>query len=444
MGQINLTDEHKDPQLERRFLAALSQDPELYWELGPREEHFTEHAADFTGRKEAIEAEETPPVAPDGWAPTEDPAGALETLKNLWQRRELASLQEALGKRMNSGEPAAPILEDFEEEAAQIRGELQSGDAGALRPNEDVLSEVLTEAEEARQHYQATGDPIRGVKTGISRLDEITGGLQPGLTILSGGPGIGKTTLALQIGADAADEGVPTLYVTFENSPGQLVLKGMGRVGDVNPKEIRRGTVPLEQTRAAAEEWKEKARRLAFIEGRSDLSTGQIRGKARRLLARYGADRCLVVVDYLQLYAKASSDLSDSEGLRERVEQMGQRLRELSMRLRSPVLAISSQSRSAGYSGGGSADLDTLKESGDLEYGADVVAILTEPDDRQATDPAAPVDLTIAKNRNGETGRVELIFRPDRGTMRPESQHAETPGGPPGGDGMPTTDSAVF
>jgi replicative DNA helicase len=230
---------------------------------------------------------------------------------------------------------------------------------------------------------------------------------------------------------------VPTLYVTFENSPRQLVLKGMGRVGDVNPKAIRRGTVPLEQTQAAANKWKEKARRLAFIEGRSDLSTGQIRGKARRLLARYGADRCLVVVDYLQLYAKASSDLSDSDGLRERVEQMGQRLRELSMRLRSPVLAISSQSRSAGYSGGGSADLDTLKESGDLEYGADVVAILTEPGDRQATDPAAPVDLTVAKNRNGETGRVELIFRPDRGTMRPEAVHDETEMGAPRGDSAP-------
>ena len=445
MGKVNLTDQHVDPQLERQFLAALSQDPSLYWELEPRQELFSEHSHDFQSRRDAIEAESDPPAAPDDWVPEEDPEEALDTLRDLWQRRELAGLEEALVTRLNDPkEPAGEILEDLEEEAAQIRGELQSGTAGTLQQNEDVVSEVLSDAEEAREHYQATGDPIRGVKTGISRLDEITGGLQPGLTILSGGPGVGKTTLALQIGADAADKGVPTLYVTFENSPRQLVLKGMGRVGGVNPKDVRRGTVPMNETRAAARKWKEKARRLAFIEGRSDLSPGQIRGKARRLSARYEADRCLVVVDYLQLYAKAANELDDSDGLRERVEQMGQRLRELSMQLRSPVLAISSQSRSAGYSGGGSADLDTLKESGDLEYGADVVAILTEPDERQATDPAAPVDLTVAKNRNGETGRVELIFRPDRGTMRPESQHAETPGGPPGGDGMPTADSAVF
>lgn len=440
MGQVNLSDEHTDPQLERRFLATLSRDPSLYWELDPREELFSEYAEDFTARKEAIESEADPPGPPEDCESVGDPQAALSRLRELRKRRELAGLEEALARRLNDpDDPAGAILEDLEEEAAQIRSELGAGTAGTLRENEDVVSQVLTEAEEAREHYQATGDPIRGVKTGISRLDEITGGLRAGLTILSGGPGIGKTTLALQLGADAAAEGVPVLYVTFENSPRQLVLKGMGRVGDVNPKDVRRGTVPLKETKAAARKWRQKANRLSFIEGRSDLSPGQIRGKARRLLARYEADRCLVVVDYLQLYAKAANELDGSDGLRERVERMGQRLREVSMQLRSPVLAISSQSRSAGYSGGGSADLDTLKESGDLEYGADVVAILTEPDDRQATDPASPVNLTVAKNRNGETGRVELIFRPDRGTMRPESYHDEAPGQPgtPSGDGAP-------
>jgi len=436
MQSFDLTSEHVDPQAEQKFLASLSERPALYWELDPRPALFTEHGQAFQDLSAAIEAEEEPPETPGGWTPAGDPEGALGRLKDLWQRRELAGLQEALAERMSSGEPAEAILEDLEEEAAQIRGELTGGAAGDLQDNADVTAAVLEEAKEAREHYQATGDPIRGVKTGIGRLDEITGGLQPGLTILSGGPGIGKTTLALQIGADAASEGVPTLYVTFENSPRQLVLKGMGRVGGVNPKEVRRGTVPLKETKAAAKEWREKGRRLSFIEGRSDLSPGQIRGKARRWMNRFAADRCLVVVDYLQLYAKAAQELDGSDTLRERVERMGQRLRELAMQLRSPVLAIASQNRGAKYSDGGRANLDTLKESGDLEYGADVVGILTEPDDRQATDPAAAVDLTVAKNRNGETGRVELIFRPDRGTMRPESYHEAAPG-TPSGDGAP-------
>ena len=424
MSKFDLTGEHTDPEAERRLLVAIASNPELYWELSPRPQIFASYeqaAEDLFG---AIQAEEEPPGVPEDWeVPADDPEATLRRLRDLWRRRRIAALQEDLGALMQDEDRSATeILQYLEEHAAEVRAELRESTAGTLRLNEEVTAEVLEEAREARDEYQASGDPIRGVGTGIGRLDEIIGGLQPGLTIISGGPGTGKTTLALQIGADAASEGVPTLYLTFENSPRQLVLKGMGRVGDVNPREIRRGTVPIKQTQRAAKKWRKKARRLGFIEGRSDLNPGQIRGKARRLMAQFTAEECLIVVDYLQLYAKAASFLRGSDGLRERVEQMGQRLRELSMRLRSPVLAIASQSRAAGYSGGGSADLDTLKESGDLEYGADVVAILTEPDDRQATGSATPVDLTVAKNRNGETGQVTLVFRPKRGEMRPAAK----------------------
>jgi len=95
-------------------------------------------------------------------------------------------------------------------------------------------------------------------------------------------------------------------------------------------------------------------------------------------------------------------------------------LRELSSRLRSPVVALASQNRAEGdYDGRkGSASLSSLKESGDLEYGADVVLFLTPAKERHAVAPARAVDLTIGKNRNGDTGRVELIFRPDIATLR--------------------------
>ncbi len=70
--------------------------------------------------------------------------------------------------------------------------------------------------------------------------------------------------------------------------------------------------------------------------------------------------------------------------------------------------------------GTGSAALDSLKESGALEYAADVVLFLTEAQEQRATPPARAVERTVAKNRHGDTGKVGLIFRPDLGTMRPE------------------------
>jgi hypothetical protein len=72
--------------------------------------------------------------------------------------------------------------------------------------------------------------------------------------------------------------------------------------------------------------------------------------------------------------------------------------------------------------GKGSAALDSLEESGDLEYAADVVLFLTEAQERMATPPARAVALTVAKNRHGDTGKVGLIFRPDLGTMREEAK----------------------
>ena len=99
-------------------------------------------------------------------------------------------------------------------------------------------------------------------------------------------------------------------------------------------------------------------------------------------------------------------------------------LRELALGLHSPVLALASQNRSAGNygNGKGSAALDSLKESGDLEYAADVVLFLTEAQERCATPPARAVELTVAKNRQGDTGKLSLIFRPDLGTMREEAR----------------------
>src|SRR5262250_3183693 len=66
--------------------------------------------------------------------------------------------------------------------------------------------------------------------------------------------------------------------------------------------------------------------------------------------------------------------------------------------------------------------LDALKESGDLEDAADVVLFLTEAQERCATPPARAVELTVAKNRHGDTGKVGLIFRPDLGTIREEAR----------------------
>jgi replicative DNA helicase len=447
MQQYSLEDEHKNPNLEQRVLSAISKHPQIYWELDPPGRHFACFRDSYEDLKERIRrTEETaieedpdpvdPPEVAEETDPAEDPKAAVEELKELAHLRDLARLEETVAEGLQKREDPASILKETEETAAKLRSGFEADRAGRLRSTGDILSDLLEEAEEARQHFQETGEEVRGVETGIEEIDDVLGGLKGGeVTYLAGPPGVGKTSLALQIAAEVSDNGTPVLFVSFENSPSSLALKGMSHVGGVNPTDVRRGRVALSKTKDAAEAWKQKARNLWILEGRGDLSPSHLRGKARRTVAKVPeADRCLVVVDYIQRYAKACTSLRGAGSARERVEVMSSRLQDMAGRLSSPVLSIASQNRSAGYGGdgGSSASMSTLKESGDLEYDADVVAILSEDPEREVGPDAKAVNFVLPKNRNGEADAVvELVFRPDRGTMRPVSRRSES-GGPAG------------
>ena len=139
---------------------------------------------------------------------------------------------------------------------------------------------------------------------------------------------------------------------------------------------------------------------------------------ARRYRHRVGL-ACYILAEGLEVRGEVPAGRLDAVHV-----LLGGLLREMALRLHSPVLALASQNRSAGNygNGKGSAALDSLKESGDLEYAADVVLFLTEAQERGATPPARAIELTVAKNRHGETGKMGLIFRPDLGIMREESR----------------------
>jgi replicative DNA helicase len=421
LRRFELTSDFIDPAAERALIASVAQQPVLYWEvldLVPSGA-FAVEAEAWTAIATAIEAEQSPPV-PDGWTPAEDPEAVARQLADLWQRRLLAQAQERLAHALyDRNQPAAALATLLEEEMIRIQAAQRETQATQLMWASELLPRMLQEAEARWRVRQETGRPVRGLRTSLNRLDDLLGGWQPGLHFLAGPPGVGKTTLALQ-SADVAAAEVPVLYITFENSALNLMVKAIAAQVGVSPQHIQQGMVDPGALRRAAEQWQSVAGRLACIEGSGQLTVAQVRAKALHAMHRHRATQCLVVVDYLQLWAKASHELRGFASVRERVETLGTALRELAMRLNSPVLVLASQNRAQGDygAGGGAAALDSLKESGDLEYQADAVLFLTEAKKRVAMPPARAVDLTLAKHRQGDTGKVELIFRPDVGTLR--------------------------
>jgi len=427
---FSLADDFIDEQAERALLVAISQQPDLYWELlddlSPGV--FVCEPETWQALSAAIEAEKQPKI-PEEWLNSsspeskdgiaDNPSKLALKLADLYQRRLLAQAQERLSEGLYGTIPASELTSMLEEETARIQVAIRETQIGKLLWANSLMKDVMGEAETRRQAFQESGSSILGVTTGITKLDNYLNGLAAGLYILAGAPGAGKTTLSLQIAIAAAISLVPVIYVTYENSPANLTLKAICATARVPSSSIERGIVDLTPLIRAADRLEPILSRVAIIEGTSRLTIAQVRGKAFQALARHKADRCLVIFDYLQ---RASHTVGYDQ-MRYNVSALAGELRDMANRLKSPVLAISSQNRSSGDygKGGGSANLDSLKESGDLEYSADVVMFLRLSEKRPSTPPARAVDLVLAKNRFGDTGSVPLIFRPDLGELREEA-----------------------
>jgi len=257
-----------------------------------------------------------------------------------------------------------------------------------------------------REAFQAHGKAAVGIPTGIPKLDKLLGGIQPGLHLLAAEPGAGKTTLACNIAADAAMQGYPVIFVTFEETPERLALKVICGLAGLNQKIYVEGIADPGRVAQAIATYAPSLQTFKIVEGTARLTVLMLKAKVLAALAHHKAGRALIIIDYLQRWAASRREFND---FRHIVGALVAELRELATRLDSPVLAISSQNRQ----GQGEANLTSLKESGDLEYSADSAFFLVGNDKRAAISPNRAVDLKVKKNRYGDLGTVPLLFQPD-------------------------------
>jgi replicative DNA helicase len=428
MKSYRASEEFTDTRLELGLAAAIAAQPDQYWavfDIVP-EAAFTTHRELWRQIGQAIEAEKKPPivirqvtregvVVEEPVEPVAEPEAAARKLADLYRRRLLADLYQAHLQKLRSEEPTETLVSDVEAKLVQISQTVKETSGGSLQWASDLISVVLAKAEAAAVRKQETGSTISGLPTGLTKLDAVLGGLNQGLYILGGPPGAGKTTLALQIACEAART-VPVVYMTYENGPENLVLKCICRLGKISPTDVERGTADLGQLRQGAMLFQCLADRLALVEGNSRTTPAMIRGKCLQAMSHHQAEKSLIVIDYLQRMAHAL----DYQSLRENVGELSLQLREVSNRLASPILAISSLNRE-GYRGGQTgAFMEMLKESGDIEYSADVVLMLQE----DKPDPAVQLTvknmhLKVIKNRYGEAGAdVPVTFKPAIGEFR--------------------------
>ena len=270
------------------------------------------------------------------------------------------------------------------------------------------LAELIPEETKRIEILHEHRDQILGVPSGFTDLDNLTAGFQKSdLIILAARPGMGKTSLALNIAEYAAtvvENFVPVAFFSLEMSKEQLVRKLMASEGRIDADRLRTG-------RMTGEEWSKLYSVGGLLEDtpiyiRDDSSPTvlQIKAQARRMKKKYGIG--LVVVDYLQLMRDPREKVREQQ-----VARISGDLKGMAKELDIPVLALSQLNRDLEKRNNRRPKLADLRESGALEQDADVVIFIYRDEEYRKDSPNKGIaEVEVAKQRKGRTGLVKLTY----------------------------------
>lgn len=315
-------------------------------------------------------------------------------------RRLIGAATDIVRDVYEGEEDVADLIDQAEQRIFQVA-------QGRRRQTHARLHDVLVAAFEHLEKLSAHKGDVVGIPTGFKRLDEMTTGLHPSeLIILAARPSMGKTTLSLNMALNAARHGVPVAFFSLEMSREQLALRLLASEAAVNMQRLRTGYVSEDDwarlTRAAS--------RLSeapfFIDDMPNISLMDLRARARRMKAEH--DIGLVVVDYLQLMHTRGR----AESRQQEISEISRSLKALARELHVPVVALSQLSRAVEQRQDRRPQLSDLRESGAIEQDADLVIFLW---DNPEYKESLLVEAIIAKQRNGPTGGVQLVFNKDVG-----------------------------
>jgi replicative DNA helicase len=264
----------------------------------------------------------------------------------------------------------------------------------------DLLGEWEAEAVAAHEALR-TGQP-RGAVTGLPRLDqELGGALAHGLHVVHGGPGVGKTALALQIAASCR---CPAIYVTCEMGVLELFRRLVARVTNTFLGRLKSGELEPVASTTLARQAVVAAPSLALVDATQAFASPDWLSQAV-IAVRRESPHALVVIDSIHSWAESGPiEVSEYEGLNFGLNA----LRHLTTRVHCAVIGVAERNRGSMANGGLSASAGSRK----FEYGGETVWDLSRREDA-VLDAAGevPVTLNIVKNRNGSPNRkVELLF----------------------------------
>jgi replicative DNA helicase len=316
----------------------------------------------------------------------------------------LRRLIEAAGKIAGLAYDEAEDVDVVVDRSEQILFDVsQRRVSRALTPIKRILTEYYDRIEYLHQHQ---GEMV-GLPTGFLDLDGRLGGLQPSdLIIIAGRPGMGKSSLGLNIALNAAlKQKTVVAFFSLEMSGSQVVQRLISGETGISSQRLRVGDIRDIEWDKFVKASGSLAEMQIFIDDTPSPSPMEIRTKCRRLAAEYGLD--LIIIDYMQLMRSGVR----SENRVQEVSYISRQLKGLARELNVPVIAISQLSRAVESRQDKRPILSDLRESGTIEQDADVVMFIYRDEMyHEDTENKNIAELIIAKHRNGPTGLAYLGF----------------------------------
>ncbi|MCP2520351.1 DnaB helicase C-terminal domain-containing protein, partial [SCandidatus Aminicenantes bacterium Aminicenantia_JdfR_composite] len=268
-----------------------------------------------------------------------------------------------------------------------------------------------------------------GLKTGFPKFDRATKGID-GLVVLSGLPGKGKTSFALQIGYEAVKlNKISLLYCSLEMNRRELYLKLLSRLSGISNHDLKLMDIRLideKKYKQAIEELKEFGKYIIIADRETvffDLKA--IEGIGKKLKDKTGTERIFIIIDYLQVFPLNEKNFSSQS---EKINYLVTHFRRIQEDLNATVLLISHKVI------GGNNIFESILGCPEIEYSVDSIFILETEEERKAKEKekrfiipefefdensgelilvqeSERIDLVIAKNRFGPPGRIKYEFR---------------------------------
>ena len=303
-----------------------------------------------------------------------------------------------------SGEAEA-MLEAAERKIYALR---QGRNVGGLIPVSSVVQTVFDEMNEAA----SSGNAIPGLPSGFPDLDRTILGLNNSeLILVAGRPGMGKTSIALNMALHVGlNQKKSVAIFSLEMSREQLATRLLSRASLVPLQNLLTGQLSEEQWRSVSDAAQSLSMTNILIDDNPTLTVSEMNAQCRRV-----ADLGLVVIDYLQLMQSAGSGHTwSNESRTQAVSDISRMLKIMAKELNVPVITASQLSRANESRQDKRPMLSDLRESGSIEQDADVVIGLYRDGyyNKESENPNL-AEAIILKNRKGQTGTVELLWLPE-------------------------------